>query len=90
MANKLIETITKIVYQILNKEGLIGGGGEWHLGKVKSVVDSKKLEVYVDGSSISQIVPCNPSVTFAANDEIWVVFINGNSINKFAISKRGV
>ena len=85
---KFFDAVRKIVYQILNNENLLRR--EWHLGKVESVIDAKTLMVFVNGSTISQKITCNPSVTFAVNDEVWVLFINGDSKDKFVISKRGV
>ncbi len=64
--------------------------GCWHLGKVVSVINSKLLSVYVDGSSVAQNISCSSDIVYAPDDEIWVVFINGDSKNKFVISKRGV
>lgn len=85
---KFMKYVKRIVYQILNNENLLRR--EWHLGKVESVIDTKSLMVFVDGSITSQKVSCNPDITFAANDEVWVLFINGDSKNKFVISKRAI
>jgi hypothetical protein len=85
---KFINAVSKIVYSILKKENILIG--QWHLGKVESVISAKKISVYVDGSTTPQEIPCNPDITFSVNDEIWVIFINNDSRNKFAISKRAV
>jgi hypothetical protein len=82
------ETIKKIIYQILRKENLFQG--EWHNGKVESVISAKLLSVYVDGSTTAQKIPCNPDVTFVIGDEIFVIHVNGDSKNKFALCRRGV
>jgi hypothetical protein len=85
---KIYNLISEIVTDMLNKQGLLLG--HWHLGTVDQVLSSTKLKVFVDGSDVSQTVSCNPDVTFATGNHIWVVFINGNSRDKFAISKRAV
>lgn len=82
------DVVKKIVYQILIKEKLLQS--EWHLGKVESVIDSKTLSVYVDGSTTPQTIPCNPDVTFNVGDEVFVLFVNNDSRNKFVPFKRGV
>lgn len=87
-SNKLIQIITRIVNQVLAKQGVLQG--QWHLGVVESVISTKQLSVYIDGSTVPQKVSANPSVTFSNGDHIWVVFINGNPLDKFAISKRAV
>ena len=84
---KFYEFVREIVKSELSKQNLVGN---WHLGKVSSIVNSKQLKVYVDGGTIEQTIPCNPSVTFAVNDEVWVVYVNGNSKDKFVLSKRAV
>lgn len=80
------QMIKDYVYKILNKENLLQG--EWHLGKVASVVSRFKLNVYIDGSTTSQTVPCNPDVKFAIGDAVWVHFVNGDIRNKFIPYKR--
>jgi hypothetical protein len=82
------DAVRKIVYQILTKEKLLQS--EWHLGTVESVIDSKTLSVYVDGSTTPQAIPCNPDVTFNVGDEVFVLFVNNDSRNKFVPFKRGV
>lgn len=84
--SKFFNLVKKIVYKILTKEKLLQG--DWHLGKVASVVSRFKLNIYIDGSNTIQIVPCNPDVTFAVNDEVFVHFVNGDSKNPFVPYKR--
>jgi hypothetical protein len=81
------EMVRTIVRDELKAQNLVG---QWHLGKVSEVLSTKQIKVFVDGGDIAQTVACNPSVTFAVNDEVWVVYINGNPRDKFAISKRAV
>ena len=85
---KFVKYVKSIIYKVLNKEKLLKG--EWNLGKVESVIDAKHLKVFVNGSSISQTIPCNPDVTFAIGDEVWVIFPNHDERNAFVISKRAV
>jgi hypothetical protein len=82
------ESMKMLIHQELKKERLLIG--EWHNGKVESVISSKLLSVYVDGSTTPQKIPCNPDVTFAAGDEVFVQFINRDTKNKFVPYKRGV
>jgi hypothetical protein len=89
MTNKQIyDLIKSIVVEEIKAQGLLIG--QWHLGVVNSVVDSKFLSVFIDGSTTAQNIPYNPSVSFIPNEEIWVVYINGNSKDKFALCKRAV
>lgn len=85
---ELIKFIEIIVDAILKRHRLIGR--QWHNGKIKTVISSTLLEVYIDGDTTAIKVPCNPSVTFNINDEVLVLFVNGDSNNKFVISKRGL
>jgi|GEM_PF-3180163 len=78
--------IKEIVYGILENEKLLQG--EWHLGKINSVISAYELSVFIDGSPTPQTVPCNPNVRFLDNEEVFVIFINGDSKNKFVIAKR--
>lgn len=82
----LLEYVEKIIYMVLRKHNLLQG--EWHLGKVKSVISDKLLEVYIDGSDQSQTVKCNPDVPFEVNDAVYITYINRDSKNKFVISRR--
>lgn len=88
LARDLEEFIEKKIYSILREKRILGG--EWHLGKVESVISSKKISVYVDGSDTPQRIPCNPDVTFNVGDHVWVIFVNGDSRNKFVLSKRAI
>lgn len=88
MQEKLLKIIKKLIYQILEKENLLQG--QWHLGKVNKVINSKLLSVFVDGSNVAQTIPCSPDIVYEEMNEVWVVFINSSSSNKFVISKRGV
>lgn len=83
-----LEFVERIVYSVLRKNNILLG--EWHLGKVKTVLSTKLLEVYVDGSDVAMKIPCNPDVTFAVGDEVFVQFINRDTKNKFIPYKRGV
>lgn len=80
--------VENIVYNILNQEKLLNKS--WHLGTVDSVVSPLKLKVFVDGSTTSQTVSCNPDITFVTGDYVWVLYINGNPRDKFVISKRAI
>lgn len=84
----MLKQMSTIVYNILNKEKLLRG--EWHHGDVDTVISSTSIRVFVDGSSISQIIPCNPDVTFKSGDKVFVHFVNGNSSDKFVPYKRGI
>ncbi|MGG1663874.1 hypothetical protein [Brevibacillus sp. NRS-1366] len=85
---KLIDYIQEIVYTVLKNENLLQA--EWHLGRVESVLSPTMLSVFVDGSTISQKIPCSKRDTYAPNDEIWVQFVNRDSKNKFAKGLRGI
>ena len=82
------ELIKKIIHTEIANLGLLKG--DYHLGKVQAVKANNILSVYVDGSSTPQDIPCNPDGNFSINDEVWVIFINGDSKNKFVISRRAV
>lgn len=86
--DRFIDMISKIVYTILDNENVLRG--EWHNGKVDKVNSSTSLTVFVDGSKTSQIIPCNPSITFESGDEVFVHYVNGDSKNKFVPYKRGI
>jgi hypothetical protein len=64
--------------------------GNWQLGIVESVVSPKKLKVFINGAKVSQEVPCNPDVAFAAGDNVFVIFINGDQRNKYVMSRRAL
>jgi hypothetical protein len=81
------EMVRTIVRDELKSQNIVG---QWHLGTVTEVTDTKQLKVIVDAGELSQTIPCNPSVTFAVNDEVWVVYINGNARDKFVLCKRAV
>ena len=83
-----LDIIRTIVKNEIRNAGLLTG--QWRLGKVTSVISNKKLMVKVDGSDRAQEVGCNPDCNFSANDEVWVIFINGDAKNKFVISRRAV
>jgi hypothetical protein len=89
MNDKQFHNLMKtMIREELKAQGLLVG--QWHLGKVGQIVSTKQLKCYIDGGDVLQTVACNPSVTFAVNDEIWVIYINGNARDKFAISKRAI
>ena len=72
----------------LNEHKLLQG--EWQHGKVVEVLSSKMLALSINGSEVSQKVPCNPDIVFNVGDEVWVVYINRNSNDKFVISRRAI
>lgn len=82
------ELIKKIIHAEISNLGLLKG--DYHLGTVKAVKANNILSVCVDGSSTPQDIPCNPDGNFSVNSEVWVIFINGDSKNKFVISRRAV
>lgn len=86
--SRFIEVVQNIVRTELNNAGLYNG--QWHLGTVDAVVSTSTLKVFVDGSIVSQQVPCNPDVTFSQGDKVFVLFVNGDSKNKFIPFKRGI
>lgn len=85
---QFLKYVNKIIKQEISKMGL--QVGQWHLGKVDSVTSTTKLKVFIDGSTTSQTVSCNPDVTFSIGDYVWVVYINGNPRDKFVLCKRGI
>lgn len=92
MENRQKEELIALVRNIVNTElhniGLLNG--QWHVGKVASVVNSKMLSIYLDGSTTAQNIPCNPDVTFSAGNYVFVLFINGDSKNPFVPFKRAI
>ena len=82
------DTIKQIVLDVINKEKALIGN--WHLGTVDQIISPTKLKVFVDGSTISQTISCNPDVTFTIGDHVWVIFINGNQRDKFVLCHRAV
>lgn len=82
------ELIKKIIHAEISNLGLLKG--DYHLGKVQAVKANNILSVFVDGSITPQDIPCNPDGNFSVNSEVWVIFINGDSKNKFVISRRAV
>lgn len=88
LTQKFHEAVSKIVYKILENNNLLQS--EWQLGKVDTVIDSKTLKCFINGGSVSMTVKCNPNVTFNPGEEIWVIFINNNPTNKFALCPRGI
>ncbi|MFI2856778.1 hypothetical protein ACH6EH_06525 [Paenibacillus sp. JSM ZJ436] len=87
-----LEQTYKIIAEVVRTEirnmGLLNG--DWHLGKVESVISTSRLNVFVDGATVSQPIPCNPDVTFAPGNEVIVVFLNGNTRDKFVICRRAI
>lgn len=88
--NQFCNLIRKIVKEELKNNNLLTG--DWHLGKVESIVSTSPpvLSVLVDGSTIAQKIAYNPTITFTPGQEIFVLFINGDSKNKFALCPRGI
>jgi hypothetical protein len=82
----LLEYVEKIVNMVLRKNNLLQG--EYHLGKVKTVISTRLLEVYIDGSDTAQNVACNPDVPFVVDDLVYVIFMNRDSKNKFISFRR--
>lgn len=80
--------VQKIVYSILSKENLLQG--EWHLGIVDEVISATTLRVRVDGSPTAQLVQCNPNVVFKQDDHVFVIYVNGNSKDKYVLAQRSV
>ncbi|MFB5759116.1 hypothetical protein [Paenibacillus medicaginis] len=80
------DAVKKIVQTEISNLGLLNGN--WHLGEVVSIVNSFKLMVCVDGSTTPQEISYNPDVSFKAGDQVWVIFINGKSRDKFVLCKR--
>lgn len=80
------EDIRKITLDIIQELKLLNG--QWHFGKVDQVVSPSQLKVFVDGSTTSQTINCNPDITFQPNDHVIIVYINGNPRDKFVISRR--
>lgn len=85
---QLYDSIKEIVLDVMRAEGAFIG--QWHLGLVDSIVSPTKLKVFVDGSTTSQTISCNPDVTFPVESHVWVVYINGNARDKFVLSKRAI
>lgn len=83
-----LDIIRTIVKNEIRNMGLLTG--QWRLGTVKAVKANNILSVCVDGSATPQDIPCNPDGNFSVNSEVWVIFINGDSKNKFVISRRAV
>jgi hypothetical protein len=85
---KFMDKVKKIIYAILRKENILQG--QWHMGKVEEVLSNKLLSVYIDGSDEAQKIPCNPDVSFSQEDKVFVLYVNGNSKDKFVPFKRGI
>jgi hypothetical protein len=83
-----VELIREIVRVELENLNVLKG--DWHLGTVDTVVNTKQLNAFIDGSPTSQLVGCNPNITFSVSDPVWVIFVNGNSKDKFVLSKRAI
>ncbi|MCY9599131.1 hypothetical protein PC41400_08100 [Paenibacillus chitinolyticus] len=84
------EDFIKAVRQIVNielKENNLAIG-HWHLGTVMKVKNKTLLSISINGSATSQDVPCNPDVNFIKGDLVYVVYVNGDSKNKFVPYKR--
>lgn len=86
--DQLHNIIKQIIQTELKNKNILNG--QWHLGVVDSIIDSKKLSVFVDGSTTAQTIPCDPDRTYQVGDEVWVVFINGNPRNKQVMGRRPV
>lgn len=86
--NNFYQVIRDIVQNELKKSNL--QTGQWHLGTINQVKTSKLLSVFVDGSTTAQDIPCNPDVTFTAGSKVFVLYVNGDTKNKFVPFKRGI
>jgi hypothetical protein len=84
--SKFINIVQNIVRTELRNAGLMNG--QWHLGTIDTVVSQSKVRVFVDGSSTSQQIPCNPDVEFKSGDKVFVLYINGDSKTKFVPFRR--
>lgn len=82
------DLIERTVLKILDRYGVLQG--QWRLGVVTQVISPTKLKVKIDGGTQPQTVSCNPDITFAVGNNVWVIFINGNGRDKFVISKRAI
>lgn len=80
------KAIRKIALNLLQEYNL--NTPQWHLGKVQSIVSSYMLNVTVNGSSTVQKIPCNPDINFNVNDEVFVMYMNGDTRAKFVPFKR--
>lgn len=85
---QIYDKVKEIVLDVMKAEGAFVG--QWHLGTVDTIVSPTKLKVFVDGSTVSQTVSCNPDVTFTKGNYVWVVYINGNPRDKFVLSRRAI
>lgn len=85
---QIYEIITKIVHSTISNLGLLKG--DWQLGTIDSIISPKKAMVFINGSSESYPIPTNPDVTFHPQDSVFVILVNGDSKNKFVISRRAV
>lgn len=81
-----IKHTRQIVLNEIDNHGLLRG--HLRLGTVESVLPNSRLSVFVDGSNISQVIDCNPDVTFSVADFVWVTLVNGDPKNKFIFSRR--
>jgi hypothetical protein len=79
-------TVEQTVMNILKTEGLLNS--QWGYGKVDEVISSSKLKVFVNGGLESTLIPCNPDITFSPEDHVVVVNVNGNTNDRFVISRR--
>lgn len=84
----VINMVSKIVEQELDKRNLLKGN--WQLGKVDSVISSTRLKVFINGSSVSQEISCNPDVNFQPGNHVWVIYANGSLLDKFVLCRRGI
>lgn len=85
---RFINVVQSIVKTEIQNAGLYLG--QWHNGTVEEVISPSRLRVFVDGSMTSQQVPCNPDVLFKSGDKVFVLFVNGDTKNKFIPFKRGI
>lgn len=88
ISNIFVENVMKVIYKVLRKEQLLQS--EFRLGKVDSVISPTQLKVFIDGSTTSVTCSCNPDVTFATGNNVFVIYINNNSNNRFVLCKRAI
>ena len=87
-AKQQLNIIEKLIYKILDEHKVLQGN--WHLGEVTQIISSTKIKAKIDGGEVAQTISCNPDVTFSVGNHIWVIFINGNGRDKFALCKRAI
>jgi hypothetical protein len=84
---KLYDTIEKMVMKILTEQKVLNS--TFLLGKVDQVISESKLRVFINGSTVAQLVNCNPDITFSVGDHVVIANLSRTSSHdKFVISRR--